>query len=509
MQWYRETIWIDTPAGRASEQALVEGRIAPPASQPAVEEVLMLNARVVNMSAEPMSNRVMLEGRVFFNVVYAGAGSTWAFESSATFKHGMDMPGLEAGARCRANVSIAGIEHTTEAGVINVRAAVNINCDASMQKELQLFTSGQDLGDVQMLNDNMEVASRVDTANSSMLLRDEVMIAQGLPACERMLHTGAWASVQRITCEDGKMVVEGDVHVTTTYLCSDPAAPLQQRDYTLPFAHMIMMRDVKEGMQGCAWVNVAEIYAQTVGSNEGEARAFGYEMVLNIEAEAIQTRQINMVCDVYSPTRVLAVSRTDVEMQKLTMPRGGQTMYQNTVPYEGKDRGLRVLCTHAYPLMANAECGPNKVMVEGVAFVRAVCIDREGTLVPQEMKMPFSIEVDGGGCSEDMSLNCMMHITGAQAQYKGDEIEVKLAFGYTLCMAKVQRMSLLTGVTMTEEAVEPMSGITVYFAEPGEKLWSIAKRYATTVDAIKQANPAVTDNELPAGSRLILYRPGA
>lgn len=509
MQWYRETVWIDTPAGHATEQAMVEGRIAPPATQPSVEEVLMLDARAVHLSAEPMNERVMLEGRVFFNVLYAAAGSTWAFESSASFKHGMDMAGLEAGARCRVQVSIAGIEHTMEAGVLNVKAAVNIDCQATLKKEVQLFTKGKDTDDVQMLSDTADFATGIDTVHSSMLLRDEVMIAQGLPACERILHTGAWPSVQRVSCEDGKMVVEGDVHVTTTYLCSDPAAPLQQRSYTLPYAHMIMMRDVKEGMQGCAWVDVGEIYAQTAGGADGEARAFSFEIVLDMEAEAYQMRPIEMVSDVYSPKRVLAVERTDVEMLVPKLHSGAHTVYQGTVGQGGAQSGLRVLSASANSMIAGAECGGNKVKIEGVAFVHAICIDREGKLVPQDVQMPFALEVDGAGCTQDMALGVILHVTQAQAQYKGDEMEIKLSIWYSLVANAAVGMSLLTGVTMTEEPVEPMTGITVYFVEPGEKLWSIAKRYATTIDAIRQANPAITDNELPEGSRLILYRPGA
>ena len=509
MQWYRETVWIDTPAGHATEQATVEGRIAPPATQPAVEEVLMLDARAVHLSAEPMNERVMLEGRIFFNVLYVGAGSTWAFESSATFKHGMDMAGLEAGARCRAQVGIAGIEYTLEAGVLNVRAAVNIDCQATLKKEIELFTNAEDTGDVQMLSDTGDFATTLDTVHSSMLLRDEVMIAQGLPACERILHTGAWPSVQRVYCEDGKMVVEGDVYVTTTYLCSDPAAPLQQRSYTLPFAHMIMMRDVKEGMQGCAWADVAEIYAQTAGGAEGEARAFSYEIVLDMEAEAYQMRQIEMVSDVYSPTRVLAVERADVEMLTPKLRSGAQAMYQGAVGHGGAERGLRVLSAYANPMIAGVECIKNKVTIEGVAFVHAICIDREGKLAPLDVQLPFSLEVDGAGCTKDMAIGVILHATQTQAQFKGDEVEIKLSFWYSLFASAAVGMSLLTGVTMTGEPVEPMAGITVYFAEPGEKLWSIAKRYATTIEAIKKANPSITDNELPEGSRLILYRPGA
>jgi len=246
-----------------------------------------------------------------------------------------------------------------------------------------------------------------------------------------------------------------------------------------------------------------------VGGAEGEAaRAFSYEIVLNFEAEAIQKRRLGMICDVYSPTRVLAVEREDVEMEARERPNSGQMLYQGAAEYEEYDRGLKVLSAHAYPLVASAACGEGGVRIEGVAFVRAVCIDREGKLVPQEVRLPFSLDI-GIPCSENMSLQCALGISDAQAQCKGSDMEVKLTFSYMLGVASVQRLSLLTKVTPTEEAVEPMSGITVYFAQPGEKLWNIAKRYATTVDAIRQANPDIGDDVSAAGKKLILYRPGA
>jgi hypothetical protein len=206
---------------------------------------------------------------------------------------------------------------------------------------------------------------------------------------------------------------------------------------------------------------------------------------------------------------VLAVERADVEMLTPKLRSGAQAMYQGAVGHGGAERGLRVLSAYANPMIAGVECIKNKVTIEGVAFVHAICIDREGKLAPLDVQLPFSLEVDGAGCTKDMAIGVILHATQTQAQFKGDEVEIKLSFWYSLFASAAAGMSLLTGVTMTGEPVEPMAGITVYFAEPGEKLWSIAKRYATTIEAIKKANPSITDNELPEGSRLILYRPGA
>lgn len=515
MRWYKEILNIDTPQGRAVEQAMVEGRIAPPATQPAVEKVLMLNARTVILSTEPMKDMVMMEGRVYFDVIYESEQSVYAFESSANFKHGIEMSGMETNAMVDCKAKISGIEHKMEAGVVSVKAAIGIECSATMRIEMEALSGGEDMGDMQMLYTPMETCWGVDNMNSSMIMKEEVMIAQGLPSCERMLSTNAHAMIGRVSAEDGKVIVEGDVHITTSYLCSDPTVPIQQREYTLPFAHMMMMKEAKESMMVNASAQVAEIYGSMTGQDEGESRAFSYEIVLSINAKLTQKSEMKLVSDAYSPSYKVESSKDKFEIEKCVNTKNMQTMYQGTVEYsKDEDKGYRVLSACAKPYMTNVVQDGANVMIEGVAAISMICMNREGQLESIETQMPYSLKDDSMGYMQDVDYGCDLNIMGTQCMFKGNDIEIKLSITYSLSVYSKEMMNVLSNVNMTEEPIEPRKGVTVYFAKKGERLWDIASTYSTTMDAIAKANQGLSEYDLETGclsddNKLILYRSGA
>jgi spore germination protein YaaH len=55
------------------------------------------------------------------------------------------------------------------------------------------------------------------------------------------------------------------------------------------------------------------------------------------------------------------------------------------------------------------------------------------------------------------------------------------------------------------EKIRSMPGITVYYVRDGDTLWDIARRFYTTVDAIRQQNELGQEEPAP-GSPLLLVK---
>ncbi len=58
----------------------------------------------------------------------------------------------------------------------------------------------------------------------------------------------------------------------------------------------------------------------------------------------------------------------------------------------------------------------------------------------------------------------------------------------------------------TEPAEEAEPGILMYFSQPGESLWDIAKRYRVSCDSLKRMNPDLEENGGDQPQRVILWR---
>ena len=129
-----------------------------------------------------------------------------------------------------------------------------------------------------------------------------------------------------------------------------------------------------------AGVQVAEIYGSMTGQDEGESRAFSYEIVLSINAKLTQKSEMKLVSDAYSPSYKVESSKDKIEIEKCYYSKNTQTMYQGSVEYgKDEDKGYRVLSACAKPYMTNVVQDGANIMIEGVAAISMICMNREGT----------------------------------------------------------------------------------------------------------------------------------
>jgi LysM repeat protein len=69
-----------------------------------------------------------------------------------------------------------------------------------------------------------------------------------------------------------------------------------------------------------------------------------------------------------------------------------------------------------------------------------------------------------------------------------------------------QRLIVPKGVD-PPPTITPAPGQIVYYVDPGDTLWDIARRYGTTVDAIAAANGIADPNRIYVGQRLVIPPP--
>ena len=64
----------------------------------------------------------------------------------------------------------------------------------------------------------------------------------------------------------------------------------------------------------------------------------------------------------------------------------------------------------------------------------------------------------------------------------------------------------MLGVDIKEAEELKDSGIYIYFVQPGDSLWSVAKKYNTTIDNILKFNDIEEPHILHTGDKLLIYK---
>lgn len=259
-----------------------------------------------------------------------------------------------------------------------------------------------------------------------------------------------------------------------------------------------------------AEATLSELYAQCMGSTEGGARAISYEIILQVTTSASAMQQAELLLDAYSPTKNILLEHKSMQLMQRGEDHRGKITQRISTGMEAPPQGARVLATTANPLVTDTRCAKDSVEVQGILFCRCLCIDREGHILGLDARAPFQVSLDVPGMAQGMECSLNLQLEGLYSQLGGEELDIKATFLYSVQSSLIRPMSVVGEMHANEEGdLQPIDGILVYFVQGGETLWSLAKRYLTTVETILRFNPQFAERTLQSGDRVMLLRPSA
>jgi LysM repeat protein len=89
-----------------------------------------------------------------------------------------------------------------------------------------------------------------------------------------------------------------------------------------------------------------------------------------------------------------------------------------------------------------------------------------------------------------------------------NEVEVRVIVNVNTKVLDEVQYSLITEATENEEDrvdSDSFASLTVYFSQPGDDLWKVAKKYLTTVEDVKKFNK-IEEEKLEVGKQIIIPR---
>ncbi|EJX00724.1 LysM domain protein, partial [gut metagenome] len=88
------------------------------------------------------------------------------------------------------------------------------------------------------------------------------------------------------------------------------------------------------------------------------------------------------------------------------------------------------------------------------------------------------------------------------------EVEVKAVLAFCSFIRQPIQTEVIDEITMetyqTEE-LERRPGIIGYIVKEGEELWTLAKRYCTTVERIREVN-GLTEDQVKPGDKILIFK---
>ena len=377
---------------------------------------------------------------------------------------------------------------------IDLRGAYILCAAALMVKDCELLTSLADCG-IEQRTQELTGLSRV--AAEEKTLTSELNLP--LPgAGESILDIDGSFTLTSLTMQTGQASCQGILQVQVC--CQPPESEmLDTRTKELTIQQTVDLPGAAETDQCIAW---GEVLHCTLRAAEGAGDA-ALSVTWKLHLELWRPTSHTVVADAYSTLCRAQTVQTVCKLLQKTADLTGHlnvTVEDDLPTPDAEVRGCFV--TLEAPIQTPVDTGQKvetawKLQGKGTAHV--LCADSRGELTCYDKAFTWQPEGSWQGSPSDAYPCLHAEVTRLTSGKNGTRLWVEIELSVTGAMLQAQAMQALSEVELGEEFADGTDGpaLYLYYAQEGERIFDIAKRYHARAKDLAAANHLETGGAAP------------
>ena len=472
----------ETVLDTAAEQSL-EMDFLLPDYEPEVFRVLKTRVSPTVQQIRAGGGRLEISGNCTVSVLYLGEDphTLHAVRQSLPFSKSLDLPDGEITAQC-----IPRCYHVNARAVsgrrLEVRCGLSLRVRAVRQTAHPAIIDAAGDG-VQLHRQEVTCCGRRVTAEKSCTLSEDLQLGDAKPPFGSLLDACYQVSITEQKLMEGKLICRGDLTTRILY-CPEGGGEPESMEWSEPVSQILEL----PGVDG-SWLCTARA-GQVSGSFEplredGGCRTLAAEWNLTFSACCDKNETHSPAADGYSCQYETEPEWETLPLQKAAAALSQPVSFAGTIP-GGQIDSLLALLPSVGEYACRTEEG--RLILSGTMEVTAV-VSRNGEIDTVEKPLLFEQEIQTyGGAGLSFFPDAGLQSIAGRITDQGIEVQGTLLVTGTLY--ETQPAQLLSTLHLdTDKPVEQdRAALRLVYANPGEDLWELAKRYKTSLPAIIQEN---------------------
>jgi len=315
------------------------------------------------------------------------------------------------------------------------------------------------------------------------------------------IFCSAVISVASAAAQNDAIVVNGEVTLNTVF--DNSGSGYQSIVKKIPFERGMRADGVMRGDK-CHAEGVC--VSATVGARDEGAVGCGCSVNMDLFVTASRSKDISICSDAYaaSPAETSVCRSKDVELYDAGYVNGNFTFSAAAVMRDvNSGSGAELIDVAVYPEIASLTRNQNKVIVSGSAKVNAIMREKtenrteesDGYFVSSgEFTAPFKYEcelpLDGG----DEIFVAAANSRGASGKIDGDKISVECEMAVSATVISKKKKNVIEKIEV-EKSDADFSGLVINYAEAGDSLWQMAKKYKVPLSKLASDNDIAVQSD--------------
>ena len=469
------------------------------------QEILKCCAHSVITGITVSGTRVNIDGNTEVSIIFLNDENRLSgISSTIPFSGSVDMGSEVAECEITPEVLDTNITAEIKGNAIAVKGGVNVCLYAKKAKKCEVVCDVEGAGMEQKVS-TARLTSKIGKGEKKLIIEEELSIGPAQPSAECIIRHNLTAEIDETKIIGGKVMIKGTIRAYILYLPEEGVRP-QSFEESFPFSQLIDVEGIEENCRPTACVGIlfSEIIPRP--DSDGELRTFSLTAKLAVTVEAYCEEELPIVCDAYSTKGCFTYDTEELPFKRLVCNISECFVARKSIEFSDGDVGSVV---DMWCEVKNSSCRVegDKVSVNGTIMANILAFDLAGEPACYERPVEFEYSHI---CSEttnnpeftyDICIShCSYTMTGANTMAISVEPCIK-GFLYD-----TEKRTVLTNITEDSDActeVSPVGRITMYFADKGEEIWDIARRYNSSVAEIKALN-GVTEDVLDKPCKFII-----
>lgn len=483
-----ELIWKELPGEHmiysGLAQAAVEGDIPLPEGR-FVKEVLSCTGNVALSDTAAKEGAVAVEGTVSVDIICTD-GTVFAFSSHAAFRHVIPVEGVHEGMKAQVQPCLQSLELINENGLLRLNAVADMAVLVTAPGGIKVLSAITGVEDAEQDAKELSLACRTEECAGSLRLREELEA----PFASAVLYSEVCAALREVIPSSDGITLEGTLYISA--LVESRTGALSQLCRAVPFSETVdgsgqspMWGDVSVG----AWdVRASEEFGVVIADVRLNYRIYGRTCAKATAAVDIFSPSLPFDC-VHSRLRPCSFLGCTDHRHSLT---------ENVMLPEGLPDAQRVIYTAVRPLVTSSGMENDRLMVEGLLFVRILYAGESGSIFAFNEDIPFSVETEAPGATDALvSVKACASASGG-----GRSVELSCTILLSACLYQAEDIIAVSGIEECPPKDVP-HGLMAYFPSPGDTLYSVAKKYNTSRQNLRRCHKDLP--EVLTGNERIVF----
>lgn len=369
----------------------------------------------------------------------------------------------------------------------SVSGSVTVNFILASEKESEFVSDCSTMG-IQLKKDTFKARDLVCQGAKSFDLTETVSLESNCPDIGKVIFSDAYCTVGSKKTVTGKMLIKGEMICTVVYCTEKEGNNLCTLTHKMPISQIIDLAGIQEKTQSKLKLCVSRFIVNPKADSSGQKRLFEFAAKVTAFSECTEIKELEGTLDCYSTD-----FETDCKSESLEAIVPYLEIKENESLNKSFElqKGIKEIChIRAEESETKLQLEKGKARVIFNTLMTIIYLNEKGvpSYAEKNLECELQYKLDEGelfsGEVEATVKNITWNITGKNTV----SVSADIAFEGEICR-KIKK-KLCTDITVNEAAPkgERDCAMVLYYTQKGEDLWSIAKKYNTTIKQLQEEN---------------------